>query len=210
VAIDGEGRAMRSTRMRRVGAVVALGLVAGWLLGSDPAFASGGGGCGRPVTDARGVMISIRSFCFTPTILRIRPGQTVTWTNRDGFPHTVIGANAVWGSFGALGHREQVTYRFPRPGVYPYVCTFHPGMVGAVVVGPGNAVGAARTTTLATGPILVLPSVAPVVAAAPRATLPVQEPSAGLRGTVVVVGLLSILAASVIAVALRRRRATVA
>jgi plastocyanin len=210
VTIDGEGWAMRSTRTRAVGAVVALGIVGGWFLGSGSAAASGGGGCGRPVTDAGGVTISIRSFCFTPTILRIRPGQTVTWTNRDGFPHTVIGANAVWGSFAALGHHEQVTYRFPRAGVYPYVCTFHPGMVGAVVVGAGNGVGAAPTTTLATGPILVPPSVAPAVVAAPRPIRRVSEPSTGLRGSVVMVGLLSILAASAIALVIRRRRAPVA
>jgi hypothetical protein len=28
-----------------------------------------------------------------------------------------------------------VSYSFDEAGVYPYVCTWHPGMVGAVVVG---------------------------------------------------------------------------
>jgi len=51
-----------------------------------------------------------------------------------------------------------VSYRFVRSGVYPYVCTYHPGMVGAVVVGDGTGLGAVGTTTAA-GPVtLVNPS----------------------------------------------------
>lgn len=193
--------------MRRLCLVAGLVVAGTWAV-PTLASASGGGGCGRPVTDARGTAVSIRSFCFTPTIVRIRPGRTVTWTNRDGFAHTVIGANAVWGSFATVGHRGEVTYRFPRPGVYPYVCTLHPGMVGAVVVGPGNGVGSAGTTTLKTGPILVLPSVAPSVVSAPHVVRAVREPSGRPRGTVLTVGLLAILAGAAAVLVVRRRRAT--
>src|SRR5919108_597406 len=76
--------------------------VVGTLIAASPAWASGGGGCGQPVTDARGVSVSIRMFCFTPTVLHIRAGQDVTWRNTDPFPHNVIGANAAWGSYDLL------------------------------------------------------------------------------------------------------------
>jgi plastocyanin len=136
--------------------VVAIGVVGIVGFGSRLASASGGGGCGRVVTDAHGTKVRIHSFCFTPAILRIRPGQTVTWVNRDPFSHTVMGANAVWGSFSEVAW--SVTYRFVHAGVYPYVCTIHPGMVGAIVVGSGNGLGDARTTTTEAGPVTLVTS----------------------------------------------------
>jgi plastocyanin len=120
------------------------------------ASASGGGGCGGPVTDATGTTVRIRNFCFLPTILRNRPGQAVSFDNRDGFPHVVLGANAVWGSFSQLRARHDVTYRFTRTGTYPYVCTYHPGMVGAIVVGNGKGHGPQATVTAA-GPVIAVP-----------------------------------------------------
>jgi plastocyanin len=102
------------------------------------AGASGGGGCGAPVTEAAGTRISIERFCYTPTVIRAPVGEPVTWTNRDPVPHMVGGANMVWGSFENLRRGDSATYSFSEPGVYPYVCSWHPGMVGAVVVGYGG------------------------------------------------------------------------
>jgi plastocyanin len=118
------------------------------------AGASGGGGCGRPVTDARGTSVTIKGYCFNPTVLHVRPGQAITWTNQDQAEHTVSGSNAVWGSYAGLKQGRSVTYRFVRPGAYPYVCLFHPGMVAAVVVGNGDGPGAARTTSTQKGPVV--------------------------------------------------------
>jgi plastocyanin len=140
-------------RLRRMFAsvVVTVAVVAAIPMAAE---ASGGGGCGRAVTDARGSGVRIHNFCFLPTILRVHPGQTVTFTNDDGFAHVVLGANGVWGSFSELRSRHDVRYRFTRPGVYPYVCTFHPGMVGAIVVGGGAGHGEAVATVTAAGPVV--------------------------------------------------------
>jgi plastocyanin len=115
------------------------------------AGASGGGGCGGPVTDAAGTAVHIKDFCFGPTILRVATGETITFVNGDPFPHTVLGANGAWGSYDALKQGGEATYGFSEAGVYPYVCTLHVGMVGAVVVGDG--VGGAIDTTTAAGPV---------------------------------------------------------
>jgi len=115
------------------------------------AGASGGGGCGGPVTDAAGTAVEIKDFCFGPTILRVATGETITFVNGDPFPHTVLGANGAWGSYDALKQGGEATYGFSEAGVYPYVCTLHVGMVGAVVVGDG--VGGAIDTTTAAGPV---------------------------------------------------------
>jgi plastocyanin len=144
--------------MRRAFGWVVVMFVAAALGGplAAPAGASGGGGCGRPVSDAAGTSVRIREFCFLPTILRVRPGQAVVFENRDSFPHVVLGANAVWGSFGQVRGGHDVTYRFTRPGIYPYVCTYHPGMVGAVVVGHGQARGEAHAAATAAGPVVAV------------------------------------------------------
>ena len=130
--------------------------VVGTLIAASPAWASGGGGCGQPVTDARGVSVSIRMFCFTPTVLHIRAGQDVTWRNTDPFPHNVIGANAAWGSYDLLKQGRSTTYRFTRAGTYAFACTVHPGMVGAIVVGDGNGLAGGGTTTRS-GPVVAVP-----------------------------------------------------
>lgn len=107
-------------------------------LPAAPAAASGGGGCGEPVTDATGSTVTIRGYCFRLTVLHTEPGVQVTFENRDPVRHNVLGANATWGSFETLRAGQSSTYRFSEPGVYPFVCAWHPGMVGAVLVGSGD------------------------------------------------------------------------
>jgi len=139
-------------RLRRP--AVTLMLVAA--IGADIAIGAGqarasGGGCGGPVTDRSGTTVAIGAFCFSPTILRVEPGQTVTFDNRDPWAHVVPGANGIWGSYDLVKRRHDVTYTFSEPGVYPYVCTLHPGMVGAIVV--GNGIGVSFGATTADGPV---------------------------------------------------------
>jgi plastocyanin len=147
---------MRTRRTRWMSVFFGAGAVVGTVIVASPAHASGGGGCGRPVTDARGVSVAIRTFCFAPTILHVGSGQAVTWTNADPFAHNVMGASASWGSFDLLKPGRSVTYRFTRAGTYPFVCTMHAGMVGAVVVGDGDGPPGAGTTTRS-GPVVRVP-----------------------------------------------------
>jgi plastocyanin len=144
---------MRARTSRRVVSLAfVFGVVAGFALVPRLAGASGGGGCGGPVTEESGTEVEIKEFCFTPTILRAEPGDTITFTNLDRSPHTVLGANGTWGSYDALKRNVEATYEFAEPGVYPYVCTWHVGMVGVVVVGEGA--GGAIDTTTADGPVI--------------------------------------------------------
>ena len=135
----------------------------------------GGGGCYGPASDGSGTQAVIEELCFTPTVLHVDPGSTVTWVNRDqGISHTVTGASRAWGSPEEIRLGDEATFRFDRNGVYPYYCVYHPGMSGAVVVGDGSGSGVARTT----GVELVAQS-SPVSATSERA-----EPAAGGPGTV--------------------------
>ena len=190
----------RRRKLSAAGGLTVLGtLLLVPVLGQRLASASGGGGCGRPVTDAMGTGVDIRDFCFSPTILRVSAGDAVTFTNVDPFPHSVLGANATWGDYAGFKKRS-VTYRFSKPGVYSYVCTYHPGMVGAVVVGDG--VGGAIDTSTADGPVtkvdasdLGLESTSAVD----------QQPSEAVGGWPVIVAA-AIVACGLAVVVVRRRR----
>jgi len=190
--------------------VIAIATVAAVAFPGGAAVASGGGGCGRPVTDARGDTVRIRAFCFGPTILRVRPGDEVRFVNADGTPHTVMGANASWGSFRQLNPGKDVTYRFTRSGVYPYVCTYHPGMVGAVVVGGGPRMATGASTT-ASGPVVQVspqPRIQPAIAAAP-AVAPAAVPiSAGWIAPwqLIALGVFALLVLGAVETERRRRR----
>jgi plastocyanin len=128
------------TMRRKAALVAAVGLVLA-VFPIVPAASSGGGGCGGPITNESGTEVAIDQFCFSPTVLYAEPGDTVTWTNRDGLPHNVAGANMAWGSFESFRRKRSVSYSFSSPGVYSYVCTMHPGMVGTVVVGEPSSGG---------------------------------------------------------------------
>jgi plastocyanin len=74
-----------------------------------------------------------RSYRYAPGDITVPAGTTVTWTNSDQFTHSVrlvdSGADAV------ARPGESVTHAFPSPGLYRYICTFHPNdMNGSVVV----------------------------------------------------------------------------
>lgn len=101
------------------------------VLPAAPAVA--GGGC-RSFTDGAGPAVDAKHNCFAPTVARVDPGETVTWRNTDGSPHNIV---TTAGFGGDLPVKDSISHRFAEPGVYPYVCTLHPGMVGAVVVGDG-------------------------------------------------------------------------
>jgi plastocyanin len=173
------------------------------LVGVTPevVHASGGGGCGRAVTDDGGTRVNIRNFCFGPTILRVPPGETVTWVNRDDFPHVVLGANGAWGGYDKLRGGGEVGYRFVSSGVYPYVCTYHPGMIGAVVVGNGKPEGATYPVTTNAGP--VTKAVAAETAVEPR-VVPAAVTPTSWAPAARALGLLIVIAAAI--ASSRRRR----
>lgn len=196
---------MRTHAIRRV-MLMTVGMTL--LVGVTPeiAIASGGGGCGRAVTDDDGTQVNIRNFCFGPTILRVPEGETVTWVNRDDFAHVVLGANAAWGGYGKVRGGGEVSYRFVTSGVYPYVCTYHPGMIGAVVVGNGKPDGGAYTVTTNAGPVIPAESSQDAME---RRVVPVAVTPTSWAPAAWVIGLLVVVAAAIMASRRRRVQGTV-
>jgi plastocyanin len=84
-------------------------------------------------TQPAAVEVKIDNFSFGPATITIPAGTTVTWTNRDDIPHTVVSDDKIFKSK-VLDTDEKFSYTFSRPGSYPYFCSIHPKMTGKVVV----------------------------------------------------------------------------
>jgi plastocyanin len=77
--------------------------------------------------------VRIDNFSFGPTELTVPVGTTVTWTNHDDIPHTVVSTDKVFKSK-VLDTDDRFSFTFSDPGTYPYFCSIHPKMTGKVVV----------------------------------------------------------------------------
>ncbi len=77
--------------------------------------------------------VKIDNFSFGPAQITVPAGTTVTWTNRDDIPHTVVSDDKLFKS-NALDTDDKFSYTFAKPGTYPYFCSLHPKMTGKVVV----------------------------------------------------------------------------
>ncbi|TPG28145.1 cupredoxin domain-containing protein [Mycolicibacterium hodleri] len=95
-----------------------------------PGTSAGTGGAGVPVS---GPSIGIDNFMFAPVKLTVPVGSTVTWTNHDGEPHTVVAND---GSFHSPGLDTGATFSFTftTPGSFDYICSVHPFMHATVLV----------------------------------------------------------------------------
>jgi plastocyanin len=126
---DLAGNVKRFPRLRR-SALVAVAFVA--LSAADAAWLGDG-----PQAHATEAVITIRNFSFTPPLLTVPAGTTVTWVNEDDEPHTVVAGDKLFKSH-ALDTGDKFSFTFRTSGTFKYFCTIHAHMVGAVVVTTGQ------------------------------------------------------------------------
>lgn len=100
-------------------------------------------------------------FWYSPPVLTVNTGDTVTWLNSDNEIHTVTSGKGIdrgqitqgkaegapdgYFDSGPFKPGESWSFTFDKEGTYHYFCTIHPWMVGAVVVNqliPDNATDA--------------------------------------------------------------------
>ena len=82
---------------------------------------------------ARVQSVAIDNFAFAPQVIVVAPGTTVTWTNADDDPHTVVANDKSFHS-PAMDTDDSYSFTFTRPGEYAYFCSLHPHMTGKVIV----------------------------------------------------------------------------
>lgn len=95
------------------------------------------------------VSVSIGDRIFTPAIVTVAPGGTVTWTNNDDRPHTVTADDRSFDS-GIMNTGDTWSLMFPNGGTFSYFCELHPDMRGSVMVDAGG--GTVPTNPPSTNP----------------------------------------------------------
>jgi plastocyanin len=84
--------------------------------------------------DAAIATVSIDNFTFTSSNLTVKAGTTVTWTNHDDIPHSIVDKNRKLFRSKVLDTGESFSFTFSNPGSYDYFCGLHPHMTGHIVV----------------------------------------------------------------------------
>lgn len=80
--------------------------------------------------------VKVKDFVFAPDAIKVKVGDTVTWTNEDDFDHSVqIDSLDLDGAkFGPMTQPATFTHQFSEAGTYEYICGVHNSMTGTVVV----------------------------------------------------------------------------
>jgi plastocyanin len=81
---------------------------------------------------AEDTSITIDNFTFAPAELTVKVGTTVTWTNHDDIPHTIVSAGKFRSK--ALDTDNSFSFTFTAAGDYKYFCSLHPHMTGTIKV----------------------------------------------------------------------------
>jgi len=80
--------------------------------------------------------VTIKDYMFSPAVVKVKVGATVTWTNQDSVSHTVtadtVSANAP--SSMDIANGKSYSFTFKTAGTYSYHCFPHPYMHGTVEV----------------------------------------------------------------------------
>src|SRR5262245_32712404 len=81
---------------------------------------------------AQEIKVTIDNFTFSPVELKVKVGDTVTWTNHHDIPHTVVSA----GKFRSktMDTDNTFSFTFTSAGDYKYFCSLHPHMTGMIKV----------------------------------------------------------------------------
>ena len=106
---------------------------------SSASYPAGAGAAAATPAQVGGVVpIAYRNISISPANIRIKVGATIRWTNYDSTVHNVaITSGPVKLSSPAFNKGGSYKARFAKPGVYHYLCTYHPGtMTGTITVTP--------------------------------------------------------------------------
>jgi plastocyanin len=90
---------------------------------------------GGPAAQSGKVTVAYKDFAIAPEKLTVKAGTTITWTNADGTRHNVITKPGAPSAFKSkdFDKGQTVTFTPTKPGVYPYLCTFHPATMQGII-----------------------------------------------------------------------------
>lgn len=76
-------------------------------------------------------VVHLSDYKFNPNTLTVNVGDTVTFINDDSFTHNVMGDTF---QSGDITGGQSWKHTFDTAGTFTYVCTYHPGMKGTIIV----------------------------------------------------------------------------
>src|SRR3989344_3277028 len=88
----------------------------------------------EPTIEPTTYNIEIKNFAYSPSELRIKRGDTITWTNKDSVRHTVTSDSGSEMDSELLSQGETYSVTFDSAGTYAYHCTPHPNMKARIIV----------------------------------------------------------------------------
>lgn len=116
---------------------VAVALLGTALVAGACGSSSDGGDASKSTTKTTsatgGNAVEIKDFSYKPPDLKVKVGTKVTFTNKDGFAHTVTANDK---SFDSKNLASDATFEqtFDKPGTFKYFCAIHNSMTGTVTV----------------------------------------------------------------------------
>lgn len=116
-------------------AILALGVTAVLILALVVILAGCGGSSTTTTTAAAGgsAQVVLQNIAINPTSVTIKAGGTVTWTNKDGFDHHLVGDKGEFDS-GNMAAGATFSFTFKTAGTITYHCSIHPQMTGTIIV----------------------------------------------------------------------------
>lgn len=122
-----------------------------WLLAAAAiglAMFIAGGAWSLRTARAADVPVTVQNFAFNPFTQTVNVGDTVTWTNMDGVPHTASSDVGVSPAFdtGTISPGGSATVTFTQAGTFAYHCNIYAGINGTIVVAAGQSPTATSTT----------------------------------------------------------------
>ncbi len=85
-----------------------------------------------PTSTSTSPNVTIQNFAFNPTILMVKVGTAVHWTNADTVTHTVTSDSMVFDH--TVLARQTFSFTFTHTGSFPYHCNIHHSMTATIIV----------------------------------------------------------------------------
>jgi plastocyanin len=83
---------------------------------------------------AKPIEVDVKDNLFEPATIHAKVGQKITWNLSGQVAHTVTAAEGAKFDSGALSPGASFSYTTKKAGTISYLCSFHQGMTGEIVV----------------------------------------------------------------------------
>ncbi len=81
------------------------------------------------------VAVAMKDYEFIPANVKVKAGESITWTNEDeGIQHNAVAREGQGPKSELFNGGETYTWTAKDAGTIDYVCTIHPGMDGTITV----------------------------------------------------------------------------